>query len=131
MSTVSTAPAAARLAAAILALEALALLVLAGWQIVAMAGGDTAELPTAIALLVFTIVAAVGVGAFAVAVLTDRSWGRSGGIVTQLLLLAVALGALTGQYAHPLVALALAVPGVIGLVLLMRAAKAAHQASAE
>lgn len=131
MSTASAAPVAARLAAAILALEALALLALAGWQIVAMAGGDTAELPTAIALFVFTIVAAVGVGAFAVAVLTDRSWGRSGGIVTQLLLLAVALGALTGQYAHPLVALALAVPGAIGLILLMRAAKAAHQASAE
>lgn len=125
MMTPSGTPVPARLAAALLALEALALLVLAGWQVVAMLGGDTASLPTAIALLVFTIVAAGGVGAFAYAVLTDRSWGRSGGIVTQLLVLAVALGALTGQYAHPLVALVLAVPAVIGLVLIARAAKAA------
>jgi len=129
MSSAPGAPLPARFAALLLALEALALLALAGWQIVAMSGGDTAELPTAIALLVFTILAAVGVGAFAYAVARGRSWGRSGGVVTQLLILAVALGALTGQYAHPLVALGLAVPGMVGLVLLMRAAKAAHRAA--
>ncbi|WP_261164725.1 histidine kinase [Microbacterium sp. Marseille-Q6965] len=125
MTTPSPAPLPARLAAALLALEALALLVLAGWQVVAMLGGDTTSLPTALALLVFTLVGAAGVGAFAYAVVTDRSWGRSGGIVTQLLVLAVALGALTGQYGHPLVALGLAVPAVVGLVLIARAAKAA------
>lgn len=130
MSNASGTQVPARLAAALLTMEALALVVLAGWQVVAMLGGDTAELPTAIALLVFTIVAAAGVGAFAYAVLTDRSWGRSGGVVTQLLVLAVALGALTGQYAHPGVALALAVPGVVGLILIMRAAKASHRVSA-
>lgn len=131
MRTATGVPFPARLAAALLALEALALAALAAWQVVAMTGGDTAELPTAIALLVFTLIAAVGVGAFAYAVARDRSWGRSGGVVTQLLILAVALGALTGQYAHPLVALGLAVPGVIGLILLMRAARAANSARSQ
>lgn len=114
----------ARVAAALLALEAVALLALAGWQIVAMLGNDTASVATAIALVVLTLIGAVAVGAFAFAVLRDRSWGRSGGIVIQLLVLAVALGALTGQYGQPLTALALAVPGVVTLAFIVRAAKA-------
>ena len=46
-----------------------------------------------------TAVGAAAVLAFAVAIWRGQSWGRSGGIVTQLLILAVALGAVTGAYA--------------------------------
>ncbi len=40
-------------------------------------------------------------GAFAVGIWRGWSWGRSGGIVTQLLIIAVAIGAMTGACAEP------------------------------
>lgn len=106
-------------AAVMLGLEALGIVALAVWQLAAVAGGDTASLPSALALLVLTVVGAVAVGAFAVAVWRGQSWGRSGGVVTQLLILAVALGAATGVYAAPLLGLELALPAVLTLVLLV------------
>jgi len=115
----------ARGAAALVGLEGLGLAALAAWQVVALVGGDSESAVSAIALIVLTIVGAAVVVAFAAAVLRGRSWGRSGAIVTQLLILAVALGAATGQYAHPLVGLVLAVPAVAALVLLFLAARRA------
>lgn len=115
-------------AALVVALEGLGMLVLAGWELVALVRGDTGSAVSAVALIVLTAVGAVVVLAFAAGTLRGRSWGRSGGIVTQLLILAVALGAATGQYAHPLTGLWLAVPAVAGLVLLILAARGAAQA---
>lgn len=115
----------AGLAAGILALEAIGIFILVARQFLAIAEGDVAEMPSAIALLVCTIIAAVAVAAFAVAVWRGESWGRSGGIVTQVLILAVAGGALTGIYAEPLVALGLAVPAVLALLALTTAARRA------
>lgn len=116
---------AARVAAAVVAVEAVGVFILAGWQVSALVSGDVDSLPSAAALLVLTIVGGVAVAAFAVGIVRDVSWGRSGGIVTQLLILAVALGALTGAYAHPLTAAALALPAVVALVLLLAAAREA------
>lgn len=92
--------------------------VLALPQAAAILAGETVALDTAIALLALTLVAAVAVAAFGVAVIRGRSWGRSGGIVTQLLILAVAIGAATGSYADPVLGLQLAAPAVVTLVLL-------------
>ncbi|WP_434812357.1 histidine kinase [Microbacterium sp. bgisy189] len=114
-----------RTAAVLVGLEGLGLVVLVGWQLVALVSGDTDSVSSAIALLVLTAIGAAAVVAFAVAIARDASWGRSGGVVTQLLILAVALGALTGQYAHPLIALALAAPAVLGLILLIAGSRAA------
>lgn len=113
----------ARLAALLVGLEGVALVALVVWQIVAMASGDTGSPESAVALIVLTLVGAVAVLAFAVAIWRGRSWGRSGGIVTQALILAVAVGAATGAYAHPSTALILAVPAVAALVLLLLAAR--------
>ncbi|MCR2810200.1 MULTISPECIES: histidine kinase [unclassified Microbacterium] len=114
-----------RLAAVVLGLEGLAVAALVGWQIWALAAGDTGAVETAIALLVLTAVGAAAVLAFAVATWRGQSWGRSGGVVTQLLILAVALGAVTGAYSSPATGLALAVPGLVALVLLVLAVRAA------
>jgi len=114
-----------RIAGVLVALEALGVAALAGWQIVAMAGGDTVSVASAVALIVLTVVGAVAVGSFAVAILRGQSWGRSGAIVVQLLLLAVALGAVTGTYADGAVALALAAPGLVVFVLLVMSVRAA------
>lgn len=103
----------------LLGAEALGVLALAIWQIVAVVMDDVLDVVSAVALIVFTVVAAVVVGAFAVGVSAEQSWGRSGGIVVQLMILAVALGAATGSYAHPAIAAALAAPALVTLGLLI------------
>ncbi|MBN9178478.1 MAG: histidine kinase [Microbacterium sp.] len=114
-----------RLSAALLGLEASGLVVVAGWEIVALIGGDTADVTSSIALVVLTAVGAAAVAAFGVATARGRSWGRSGGIVTQLLMLAVALGAVTGPAPAFGFALAVALPAAVGLVLLFAAVRRA------
>ena len=109
----------ARVASLVLGIEALGVVVLVAWQIVALAAGDTDSAVSAIALIMLTAIGAAALTAFAVGVARRISWGRSGGIVAQLLILAVALGAVTGQYAHPLIGLVLAIVGVLGLVPLV------------
>jgi hypothetical protein len=108
-----------RIGAALLGVEGLALLAIVLWQVRALVLGDTDSLESALALLVLTGIGTLAVLAFAVATWRRQSWGRSGGIVTQLLILAVALGAATGAYADPQTALLLAVPAVATLVLLV------------
>jgi hypothetical protein len=114
-----------RVAAVYLAIEAIGVLVLTGWELVALLRGDTAAVSSSIALLVLTVVAAFALFAFAVVVWRGGSWGRSGGIVAQLLILAVAGGTLTGPDAAPATAAAIAAPGVLGFVLLVAASRAA------
>ncbi|MDT0115722.1 histidine kinase [Microbacterium sp. PRF11] len=115
-----------RLAAAVvLGLEAVGILALAGWQTVALIGGDTDSVVSSIALIVLTVIGAVAVGAFGVSTARDVSAGRSGGIVTQLLILSVAIGAITGEWAAPGIAALIALPAVIGLVLLVLAVRRA------
>ena len=115
----------ARAAAVLLALEGVAIGALVVWQLAALLSGDTGSVDSAVALLVLTAIGAVALVAFGIAVWRGRSWGRSGGIVAQALILAVALGAATGDYAHPLTALAIAAPAAVVLVLLVLAARRA------
>lgn len=117
-----------RTAAVLVALEGAGLAALVVWQVVAIAGGDTDSIESAIALIVVTLIGAAAVIAFAVAIWRGQSWGRSGGIVTQLLILAVALGAATGAFAVPAVALELAAPAIAVLVLLVLAVRDAGRA---
>jgi hypothetical protein len=112
-----------RIAAVLVGLEGLGIAALVVWQIAAIIGGDTVSLASALALVVLTAVGAVAVLSFAVAIWRGQSWGRSGGIVTQVLILAVALGAATGAYAAPQTALLLAAPAVVVLVLLVLAVR--------
>ena len=114
-----------RLAAVLVALEAAGLIALVVWQVVALVSNDTASIDTAIALVVLTAVGAAAVAAFAVAIWRGRSWGRSGAIVTQVLILAIALGAATGSYADPFSALLLGAPALVVLVLLVLAVREA------
>ena len=78
-----------------------------------------------VALLALTVIGAVAVAGFAIAVWRGGSWGRSDGVVVQLLVLSVALGTLTGEGADTRLAATIAVPAVVGLVLLIVAARAA------
>jgi hypothetical protein len=121
----------ARAAAVLLALEGAALGAVLFQEIVALLQGDTASVVSSVALLVMTLLGAAALVAFAVAVWRGQSWGRSGGTVAQVLILAVALGAATGAYADPLVALVLAVPAIVVLVLLVLATRRAARDAAD
>lgn len=112
-----------RIAAVLVGLEGLGLTALVVWQIMALVGGDTGSIESALALVVLSLVGAAAVLAFAVAIWRGQSWGRSGGIVTQLLILAVALGAATGAFAEPALALAIAAPALVVFVLLVIATR--------
>lgn len=118
-----------RMAAVLVGLEGLGVAALAVREIGAIVGGDTASIGSALALVVLTAVGAAAVLAFAVAIWRGQSWGRSGGIVTQLLILAVALGAATGAFAEPSAALAIAAPAVLTLVLLILSVRDAGRSS--
>lgn len=118
-----------RVAGILVVLEGILLAALAAWQVAALVGGDTTWIDSALALIVLTAVGAAAVIAFGVGAYRGLSWGRSGGVVTQALILAVALGAATGAYAHPLIGLAIAVPAIVVLVLLILAARAAGAAA--
>ena len=118
-----------RIAAVLVGLEGLGLAALTVREIVAIVSGDTGSIESAIALAVLTLVGAAAVIAFAFAIWRGQSWGRSGGIVTQLLILAVAFGAATGAFADPAVGLALAAPALVVLVLLVIAVRDAGRAA--
>lgn len=118
-----------RIAAVLVGLEGLGVAALMVREIVAIVTGDTDSIESAIALAVLTLVAAAAVIAFAFAIWRGQSWGRSGGIVTQLLILAVSFGAATGAFADPALGLALAAPALIVLVLLVLAVRDAGRAA--
>ena len=120
-----------RIAAVLVALQAAGLVALVVWQVIALLSADTASIDTAIALLVLTALGAGAVAAFAVAIWRGRSWGLSGAIVTQMLILAIALGAATGSYAEPAAALMLGAPALGVLVLLVLAVREAGAAERE
>lgn len=118
-------------AAVVLLIEALGLFVLAGWQVLVLLGGDTDSVASSIALIVLTAIATAAVAAFSAATLRGSHWGRSGGIVMQLLTLAIALGALGGRGGDVLVGLGLAALGIVGLVLLILAVRHAARAGGD
>lgn len=122
MSTPTPAPI-ERTAAVLLALEALVLLGIAAWEVVALVTAGAGSVASGIALVVMTLIGAAGLGAFAWGAYAGRSWGRSGGIVAQLLGIAVAVGSVTGSYVHPLIALAIGVPAAAVLVVLFLASR--------
>ncbi|MDX2377071.1 histidine kinase [Microbacterium sp. LRZ72] len=110
-------------AAALVALEGIGLAAVSLWMTAAFLGGDIADPASGTALALMGGLATVATLAFAVAIVRERTWGRSGAFVLQLLILAVAGGAVTGAYALPMTALALAVPAVVTAVLIVIAAR--------
>ncbi|WP_406249658.1 hypothetical protein ACI7YT_06560 [Microbacterium sp. M] len=117
------APGLARAAAAVLALEGIALVVIALIETFGLGSGDAANLATALALIVLTVIGAAALIAFAVGTLRGLSWARSGGVVLQVLAVALALAALTLQPAPWLFVVAVGAPGILGFVLLISSAR--------
>ncbi|CAH0135460.1 hypothetical protein [Microbacterium sp. Bi121] len=106
-------------AAAVLALEGLALLMFAVIDLVGLGAGEAASLSTAIALIVLTLIGAAALFAFAAGTRRGRTWARSGGVVLQVLAIAIALASLTVPPVPWPFVLGVGIPGVVGFVLLI------------
>lgn len=117
------APRLALAAATVLALEAVALLVFAVIELAGLGAGDAASLPTALALIVLTLIGAVALIAFAFGTRAGRSWARSGGVVFQVLAVALALASLTIQPVSWVFTLGVGLPGLLGFILLVSSAR--------
>lgn len=104
--------------AALLALEALALWVVAGWELVELLTRPAASEAGAIALLTLTVVAATWVSAIAVNVLRGRGWVRGAAVTWQVVQVAVGIGFVQGADANIALGLALILPSVVVVGLL-------------
>lgn len=79
----------------------------------------SASLATAVALTVLTALAAVVLAAVLVGIWRGRAWVRAAGVVFQVLLFAIGVGALQGAFANPTWGWPLIAVGVLGFALLI------------
>ncbi|WP_353112027.1 hypothetical protein [Microbacterium sp.] len=112
------------LAALLLTLEGIALGIVSVIELVKLTRREVVSTPAGTGLVVLTLLAAVALVAFAYGVLRRVSWARSGAIVFQVLAIAVAVSSVTLETPRWGFALAVGVPGMIGLVLVILAARA-------
>lgn len=120
-----TVSSAERVGATLLALQAVGVAALVGWEVVSLATSPVASVPSSLALIVLTAVGAFALGGFAWAVWRGDSWGRSGGIVLQLLIIAVGFGTFGGSEQGVMVGVVLIALGVVTGVTLVLAVRAA------
>lgn len=118
------APGLALAASAMLALEGIALVAFALIELFGLGAGDASSLPTALALIVLTLIGAAALMAFAWGTRGGRSWARSGGVVFQVLAIAIALASLTVQPVVWAFVIGVGLPGAICFVLLISSARA-------
>lgn len=117
------APGLALATAAVLAAEGAVLAVFAVIEMVGLGAGAAASLPTALALIVLTLLGAAALFAFAAGTRAGRSWARSGGVVFQVLAVALALASLTVQPVPWAFVLGVGLPGILGFALLIASAR--------
>jgi hypothetical protein len=109
---------AVRVLAVLVGLEAIALAAAVVVLLVDVVTLTPASLASAIALIVLAAVAAIWVAWIAVSLLRGASWSRGGALFWQLIQLTIALGAIQGAFAQPLIGAAIAVPSLTVIVLL-------------
>lgn len=101
----------------LLALEAAALGALAVFLVVEIVVATSDSVLSALALALFTSLAAVFVSAIAIGAWRGRAWIRGGAVTVQLLQLTVAIGAFQGVFARPDIGWLLLAPAVAILAL--------------
>ncbi|MDN3443485.1 hypothetical protein [Microbacterium sp. APC 3901] len=124
-------PGLALAASAVLAAEGAALTVFALIELVGLGAGDATSLPTALALIVLTVIGAVALFAFAVGTKRGHSWARSGGVVLQVLAIAIALASLTLQPVAWAFTVGVGLPALLCFALLIASTRAENERPAE
>ena len=124
-------PGLALAASAVLATEGAALIVFALIELVGLGAGDAASLPTALALIVLTLLGAAALVAFAIGTRMGHSWARSGGVVFQVLAIALALASLTLQPIAWGFTVGVGLPALLCFALLIASTRAENERPAE
>ena len=78
--------------------EGLVLIGASVWLLLSLFASPALSLVSAVALLVLVVICTIGVCAMAVGIFRGQRWARSGGIVVQVLVLAIAGGAAADQF---------------------------------
>lgn len=104
--------------AVIVFLECVALAAATVYLLIGLVSAHPDSYASAIAEVVFTLIAAIWLGVMGVHTLQGRPWIRAGVAVWQFLQIAIGIGTLQGIFAQPTVGWLLIVPAVIALVLL-------------
>jgi len=110
-------------AAVVLAIEAAGILVLSLLELFALGSGDAASLPSALALIVLTLLGAAALAAFSWGTLRRASWARSGGIVFQVLGIALGLASFSIRPVPWIFATGVGGTALVGLVLIIAAVR--------
>ncbi|MGP6171469.1 hypothetical protein ACTU6V_09685 [Microbacterium sp. A204] len=124
-------PSLAIAAAAVLAIEGAALVVFALIDLFELGAGEAASLPTAIALIVLILIGAAALLTFAVGARRGLMWARSGGVVLQVIAIALALASLTVQPVVWPFVLGVGIPGLLGFILLIASTRKEARVVAE
>lgn len=124
-------PGLALAASAVLAAEGAALTVFALIELIGLGAGDATSLPTALALIVLTFIGAVALFAFAIGTRRGHSWARSGGVVFQVLAIAIALASLTLQPVAWAFTAGVGLPALLCFALLIASTRAENERQAE
>ena len=124
-------PGLALAASAVLAAEGAALVVFALIELLGLGAGDASSLPTALALIVLTVLGAIALVAFAIGTRKGHSWARSGGVVFQVLAVALALASLTLQPIPWLFTFAVGAPALVCFGLLIASTRAENKRPAD
>ncbi len=103
----------------LIAAEGLLMAGVAAWLLVELLTTKPVSLPTAVAITVLAVLAAIWVLAIAIGTFRVRPWIRGAAITWQLIQIAIAVGCFEGLYAEPALGWALLIPSlvVIGLVV--------------
>lgn len=100
------------------------------WLVISLFTAPAESLISAAALMVLVAVGAVGVCAMSIGIFREQRWARSGGVVVQILVLAVALGAATDQFANTSLGLAIGLPALVTFVFIIAEVRSVGRADA-
>lgn len=117
------APALAKAAAVVLIAQGGALAVFTVPELFMLASGGASNTVTAIALIVLTLIGAAALVAFGFGTRVGHSMARSGGVVAQVLALALVAASLTVPPVQWTFVFGVGLPAVLGLVLLLASAR--------
>lgn len=110
--------------------EGLVLIGAAVWLLISLFAAPALSVVSAVALLVLVVICAIGVCAMAVGIFRGQRWARSGGIVVQVLFLAIAGGAATDQFGDVSLGLKIGVPALITFAILIAEVRSVGRADA-
>jgi len=103
----------------LLTAEFLLLAAVSAFLLVELVTVRPASYPSAVALLVLSLVATAWLGAVVLGTVRGRAWIRGAAVTWQVLQGAIGVGSLRGQFAEPAIGWALLVPAVLVVVLLL------------